>query len=275
MRALIRHLTEYHYPREAWDSFNELRLEPASGARQELLSFELTVAPQGAVQRRLDYFGTAVHHVEVAAPHLGLRLETRSLVVTHPPVPVPPTPHAALDNPQPEWLEFLLPSRRVPAGSDWPALFGWPPAQPHDDLPAYLDGLTRHLHARFRYTPGATRVDTPLLEFAGRGEGVCQDYAHAMIGVCRAVRIPARYVSGYVHAGTGSLGAEATHAWVEALVPGHGWLGLDPTNASRAGAGHVKVGHGRDYDDVPPVRGLRRGGGRERLEVEVSFTPEP
>ena len=274
MRATIHHLTEYRYPEPAWDSFNELRLEPVSDDRQTVLSYQLTVTPEAEVERRRDYFGTPVQHVHAALPHELLRFETRSLVVTHPVVGPPPAPLSALTPLRGAWLEYLVASARVPLGQDWAATFGWPAPQDEDDLVAYLDGLTRHLHARFAYTPGATGVNTPLAEFAASGRGVCQDYAHAMIAVCRSAGIPARYVSGYVYAGADFVGAEATHAWVEALVPGHGWLGLDPTNDVRVNEAHVKIGHGRDYDDVPPVRGVRRGGGRERLGVEVSFAAE-
>ncbi len=274
MRATIHHLTEYRYPEPAWDSFNELRLEPTGDDRQTVLSYHLTVTPDAVVERRHDPFGTPVQHVHIRAPHELLRFETRSVVVTHPVREPPPAPLAALAPLRAQWLDYVGASARVPADLDWPATFGCAIPQDADDLVAYLDGLTRHLHARFTYAPGATGVNTPLAEFALSGRGVCQDYAHAMIAVCRAAGIPTRYVSGYVYAGADFVGAEATHAWVEALVPGHGWLGLDPTNNVRVNEAHVKIGHGRDYDDVPPVRGVRRGGGRERLGVEVSFAAD-
>lgn len=279
MRAQIRHLTEYAYPEPAWDSFNELRLQPADDAHQTLVSFALHLTPDMPVTTHRDYFGTQVHHFHAREPHLELRIEAESLVETRPGPLVAPTPAALLGTLRGDELrgdEFLAASKRVPLGPDWAGALGWPALRPDEDLVAYLDGLTTHLHGRFSYTPGATGVDTPLADFVAGGRGVCQDYAHAMLGVCRQQGIPARYVSGYIYAGANYLGAEATHAWVEAYLPapeaaGGLWLGLDPTNDCRIGEAHVKIGHGRDFSDVSPVRGLRRGGGRERLDVSVTF----
>lgn len=274
MRAHIRHLTEYTYPEPAWDSFNELRLQPAGDAHQTLAAFALHLTPEMPVSTHRDYFGTVVHHFHAREPHLELRIEAESLVDTRPGPAPAPRPAEVLGSLVSD--EFLSASARVPLGPDWAGRLGWPALRPHEDLVAYLDGLTTHLHGRFAYTPGATGVDTPLGDFVSGGRGVCQDYAHAMLGVCRQQGVPARYVSGYVYAGAGHVGAEATHAWVEAYVPALDdrpgvWLGLDPTNACRVGESHVKIGHGRDFSDVSPVRGLRRGGGRERLNVSVTF----
>jgi transglutaminase-like putative cysteine protease len=277
-RDVIRSaLTEYVYPEPAWDSFNELRLQPADDAHQRLVSFELRLEPDMPVTTHHDYFGTQVHHFHARAPHLELRIETESLVDTRPGPLVAPTPAGALR--QLRGDEFLSASVRVPLDPDWAGLLGWAALSPDQDLVAYLDGLTTHLHGRFSYAPGATEVDTPLTDFVAAGRGVCQDYAHAMLGVCRQQGVPARYVSGYVYAGANYVGAEATHAWVEAWLPAPDdrpglWLGLDPTNDCRIGESHVKIGHGRDFSDVSPVRGLRRGGGRERLDVSVTFAAE-
>jgi len=110
----------------------------------------------------------------------------------------------------------------------------------------------------------------PMAEFVRARAGVCQDYTHVMLALCRRIGIPARYVSGYLETGAGlTLGSDASHAWIEAYLPGSGWVGFDPTNGTLVEQTYVKVGHGRDYDDVPPVKGLRRGGGTESLRVAV------
>ena len=269
MRALVRHVTEYRYPEVAWDSFNELRLRPCEDGRQTALAFQLDVVPGAEIREHRDYFGTSVHHVHVPGRHRELRIEARSLVLTHPAPPAPRVAVSALAPHREVLAEFLVASPHVPLNQDWAAAFGWTLPGGRADLVAELDALTAHLYARFRYTPGATGVDTPLENFALSGVGVCQDYAHAMLAVCRQGGLPARYVSGYVYAGADFVGAEATHAWVECFVPRFGWLGLDPTNNARAGEAHVKIGHGRDYADVSPVRGVYRGGGRGVLGVEV------
>jgi transglutaminase-like putative cysteine protease len=151
-----------------------------------------------------------------------------------------------------------------------------PALAPDGDLVEHLTRLTRHLHDFFTYRPSATEIDTPLDEFVRARAGVCQDYTHAMLALCRRIGIPARYVSGYLETGAGlTLGSDASHAWIEAYLPGSGWVGFDPTNGTLVGQTYVKVGHGRDYDDVPPVRGLRRGGGTESLRVAVRVLRVP
>ena len=127
--------------------------------------------------------------------------------------------------------------------------------------------LHRFVHTSLRYTPGATYIGVDVNEVLAKAQGVCQDYAHLAVALCRSVGIPARYVSGYFFAASEATGAEVegdevtvqTHAWFEAAIPGWGWLALDPTNAQQVGQRHITIGHGRDYDDVPPgARHLRR-----------------
>ncbi len=113
----------------------------------------------------------------------------------------------------------------------------------------------------------------PLLEVLRNRQGVCQDFAHVMIGALRSLRLAARYTSGYLRSSTGSLGAEASHAWVSAFVPGSGWLSFDPTNDVMPSDGHVILAWGRDYGDVTPVSGIAVGGGSHSVDVEVSVLP--
>ena len=268
MRAEIRHVTEYRYAEPVWDSFNEVRLHPTRDERQTVLAFDIRVTPDVPVSSHRDYFGGLIHHVHVHEPHTLLRIEARTLVVTYPTRPPQPAPYRALNAQQDGQVEFLLPSPRVPKG-DWPGVFGARSPAPDDDLPTFLLELTRFLYRRFQYAPGATNVRTSLSEFAVSGRGVCQDYAHAMLGICRQLGIPARYVSGYIYAGADFVGAEASHAWVEAYIPGSGWVGFDPTNNTAVVEAHVKIGHGRDYSDVSPISGHYHGSTRGELDVEV------
>ena len=142
-----------------------------------------------------------------------------------------------------------------------------------DEVTRYLLDLTVHLKARLTYRSNSTTVDTTLQDFANTQTGVCQDFAHAMLAICRSVGIPSRYVSGYVHSNPGGnedmIGSEGSHAWVEVFLPGSGWVGYDPTNGCIINEAHAKLAVGRDYDDVPPTSGLRRGGGRGGLHVDV------
>lgn len=273
MRLAIYHATEYRYDEPAWDSFNELRLRPADDYRQTTISFALHVTPAMPVRSQLDQQGNATHHFHVPAEHRSLRVETRSVVTTYP-IPDPlAVPADVLPDLRHRFFEFLAPTDRVPLDRDWFATFGALYLTPEGDLLSFLDQLTRYLHGRFAYRSDTTDVETPLSEFAQHGTGVCQDYTHAMLALCRAAGVPARYVSGYVHPNPSGdermLGAEGSHAWLEAFLPGSGWVGFDPTNGCRVSEAHAKVAVGRDYDDVPPLRGLRRGGGSSAMVVDV------
>ncbi len=130
--------------------------------------------------------------------------------------------------------------------------------------------LMEMIYRDFTYRPGVTDVSTSIEDVIDHHYGVCQDFAHLLIGLCRALGIPARYASGYiVPSDAGSRGAGASHAWVEAFTPSHGWRGFDPTNNLLANERYVKIAVGRDYRDVPPTRGTYRGRAAEDLEVEV------
>ena len=271
MNLFVAHTTQYHYPEPAHDSFNELWLEPVNDSRQIVVDFEIEVNPRVPIQSRLDYYGNRVHFFHIPELHRALFIETRSRVVTYQtpePQPVFATELATL---RPHFFEFLVPTRRVPLDRDWPTEINYPQPRPDESLVTYIETLTRYIHDTFAYDGNATHVNTPIEEFFRNRAGVCQDYAHAMLALCRSVGIPARYVSGYLHVG---VGAEGSHAWVEVYLPGSGWIGFDPTNGTIVDEQYVKVAHGKDYDDCPPLRGLRRGGGQERLMVSLHVAAE-
>ena len=127
----------------------------------------------------------------------------------------------------------------------------------------------RFTHEYLKYDPNSTHVHTRMSEVIAQKRGVCQDFAHFLIGLCRSVKIPARYVSGYLATET----ASATHAWMEIYIPGHGWRALDPTHNRQIDATYVKIGHGRDYGDVAPISGNYHGTLQRRMEVEVKVKP--
>ena len=272
----VAHLTEYRYPDPAWDSFNEVRLFPTDDHGQSLLSFALEISPDAAVRDHTDYYGNRVHQFHIPEAHRRLVIQARSSVVTYPrPAPIPVVA-SSLAELRSRFFDFLAPTRRVPLDRDWGAVMQAPDLPRDGDVVDYLTRLTRHLHGLFTYRQDVTEIDTPIADFVEAGVGVCQDYTHAMLAVCRILGIPARYVSGYLETSPGrNLGSDASHAWVEAYLPGSGWAGFDPTNGVMVGQTYVKVGHGRDYDDVPPVKGLRRGGGTESLRVAVSVLRAP
>lgn len=266
MLLSVYHLTEYAYPEEARDSFNEVWLYPVDDHRQGLLEFRLGLSPDTMPRSRQDYFQNRVYDFHVTKLHRQLRVEMQARVSTFS-VPRPNPVAVDLLSPlQARFFEYLAPTPRIPLHHNWLELLQ--ARRPHlrEDLHGYLLELTDHLNRLLFYDTKATQVDTPLIQFAEARAGVCQDYAQAMLAVLRTVGIPARYVSGYLATGVGS---EGSHAWIEAFVPGSGWYGYDPTNNSVVSEQYVKTAHGRDYDDCPPLKGLRRGGGRESLNVLV------
>jgi transglutaminase-like putative cysteine protease len=210
--------------------------------------------------------------VTLARPHRHLELRSTGEIETlladpfalPAQLPDPLGPSALADFLDPSPLVPLVPELEVLAGPHRPTSA--------DDTFAAVQRLMHLVNERLEYVPGVTTVETTVVEVLGEPRGVCQDFAHLLLGLCRSVGIPARYVSGYtVAAASGpARGAGASHAWVEAFTPTHGWRGFDPTNDLVASAYHVKVATGRDYGDVPPHQGTFRGQAEEILSVEVT-----
>lgn len=127
-----------------------------------------------------------------------------------------------------------------------------------------LIGLNNWIHGNFLYAPGVTDTATVLEKVLKQRSGVCQDFAHLFCAICRENQIPCRYISGYLNHESGYLGDSQMHAWVEAFVPGLGWIGFDPTNDIRTDINHIKVSHGKDYNDCPPLKGIVYSKGSHR-----------
>ncbi|MGH3744460.1 MAG: transglutaminase family protein [Mycobacteriales bacterium] len=284
MRVTIRHTTAFSYPEPARASFNELRLTPRNDEGQNLISFGLTLDPVARTTQFRDHWGTLVQAFNINAPHEHLTIVGESRVVTYPRPALPGSraeggtfdelDDAALRDTLAEWLR---PSP-LAAGGEPLTTFAQHVRQvvaPHSVL-ALVEGVAHEVHARFTYVTGTSYVSSTVDDLLKRGTGVCQDFAHLMIATLRDLGIPARYVSGYFYAGHGEPEPDValeveSHAWVEAYVPGHGWVAYDPTNDCPADERHVTVAVGRDYGDVPPVRGTLLGGHGQRLDVAVTM----
>ncbi|MEK8129144.1 transglutaminase family protein [Paenibacillus filicis] len=280
MKIEIQHVTRYKYGEPATESVNELRLTPRTDGRQSCYHHEVMIEPTASLFTYEDYFGNRVHAFSVNSPHRELVVRTRATVVTRD-QDTAIRPAAALEEQllklqseefQDRYIEYLLPTaytleteellayaERYPFGGE--GLFAW------------SRGLMEGIHRDLTYDPGASHVHTTVSETLQLLRGVCQDYAHLMIAVCRSRGVPARYVSGYHFVGDLQGGSadfeQASHAWVEVQIPGTGWLGFDPTNQAEVGWRYVKLGHGRDYKDIVPVKGVYRGSGEQHLEVTV------
>jgi transglutaminase-like putative cysteine protease len=277
----IRYLTEYRYDEAVTDNLNALRVRPATTSTQRCDEFHTRIEPEARVSRHLDYFGTEVLEFGVPTSHEHLTIDVRARVVTS----APPEP------PEGSWEELARASYIDAAGEfalpwqDQPSIAGIDSLESElgGDTPLeLLEALCELVPDRFAYVPGVTYVGSTIADLLEAGAGVCQDFVHLSLVLLRRRGIAARYVSGYLWAapeddGTDSLEVD-THAWLEALLPGAGshgepvWVSADPTNRRLAGETHVKIGHGRFYADVPPVKGLYMGGAASELAAAVTMS---
>jgi transglutaminase-like putative cysteine protease len=278
----IRHVTQYHYAETVRESVMELWMQPQKSATQRLLSFELELEPPSQLFSYADSFGNAVYHFDVPQPHSRLEIVARSAVETQAPAELP----EALD--QGEWdrlrsdfiqgecFDFLRPhgyAQRTDALEKFIADKDIEALRRHDPLTAARQ-LMQTIYASFDYEPGVTEADSPIDLALSQGRGVCQDFAHIMIAICRGWGLPARYVSGYLFTnraeGHERSDPDASHAWAEVFLPSLRWVGFDPTNDMLACERHISVAVGRDYADVPPSRGVFKGEAESQLAVGVS-----
>jgi transglutaminase-like putative cysteine protease len=257
---------------------------PATDANQTCLIFNVTTDPEAKVFH-FDLPWGRVHHFDLIASHDYLNIICEAKVETHRPNPfedlqlvVNDRAFYLLNDIHEYFIDYLSPTLRVPIISATEQFVKQ--ALDLADSPAtasFLIALTGVLYREFAYVPGSTTVDTPVPDVIESKMGVCQDFAHLMLSICRSQQIPARYVSGYLYTGVGQdslISGEASHAWVECLLPGGQWLGFDPTNNLVVNDKYIKVQHGRDYGDVPPLRGVYRGYASQKLDVEVRVSAE-
>ncbi|MEO8077139.1 MAG: transglutaminase family protein [Acidobacteriota bacterium] len=280
----IRHFTRYRYSRPVWQSMIEVRMHPRSENRQRCFTFRLSVNPRARIFTFMDYLGNQVHHFDLPSHHRELTVVADALVNVDPPPALP----AAL--PAGSWDDL---AQLIDEGDHWQMLIASRYARSSPELEALARELkvtdrggrdplslvrdvSDGIHRAFEYSAKSTGVNSPIEHSLGLRRGVCQDFAHIMIALVRGLGIPCRYVSGYLyhdqqHQDRSSEGA--THAWVEALMPGLGWVGFDPTNDLVAGGRHIRTAIGRDYADVPPTLGTMKGRTETELQVRVRVTP--
>jgi transglutaminase-like putative cysteine protease len=276
MRYTIGHRTRYHYPVPVHDSHTIVHLQPRSDISQYCTRYELSVSPRTRVFSYADRFGNDVQHFAILPEHDRLEVIARSQVVTARGPGVAPAglPRSLIDDdPQlDEMFDYLCESRLIKFSDELDALaihVGTPDAS--DDVVAWFQHASTVLNTEFVYDKTTTTVHATVEESLRKRSGVCQDFAHVLIALCRRTGIPARYVSGYIHSGNdGVLGAEASHAWAEAYLGPRGWVGIDPTNAIWIGDQFVRIATGRDYRDVSPVRGVFTGATSSVMSVDVA-----
>jgi transglutaminase-like putative cysteine protease len=252
-----------------------VRFRPIDDAFQKCVNFDLRLEPTATPQDYSDFYGNTIHYFDIAEGHTKLIVEAQSLVETTPNDDRPSVPSVSssdLENSAERemFAEFYTSSHYVPLEVEL-----WREAQD-----ALCDGradvwnevcrLGRHIYRTFAYKPKTTGVSTRANDALKLRMGVCQDFAHVHLGLCRSLGIPARYVSGYFFNTTRRpREIEASHAWIEAYVPGFGWAAFDPTHDRPADDRYVKVAVGRDYADIRPINGTYRGAPTRSLKVDV------
>ena len=271
----IKHITQYRYPSAVIDSANQVMLFPLDDERQQVRKHELLITHQPIVETFTDYFGNTVGIFSVIKPHYILQIQSIIQVITQEGIP-PPDNIPATE----QWKNLEL------AGSQLPYLDFL--LQEHCEVEEEIRSITREfmtpgltpfdlarkfsafIYDQFEYKKGITDVETKVDDIWKMRAGVCQDFAHVILVMLRMAAIPARYVSGYICPKNHELRGEgATHAWVEAYIPFHGWTGIDPTNNCIAGDRHVRLAVGRNFSDCTPVKGTYKGCSEHTLEVSV------
>jgi len=275
MKLEIRHRTHYAYAAPVCESFNELHLQPQSNAQQTVDSFLLKILPSTRLRHYHDLYGNRVHHFELPEPHSTLTIESSVRVTTVPPIaalPLDARP-AGLDR-LPDALkvhfcyDFIQASRYVDTAPEtWRLAID--AVGDETDIWQRVLRIMGFVHSHITYESNFTQVHTHTSEVLEQRRGVCQDFAHVTLSMCRSLRIPARYVSGYLATET----ASATHAWLDAFIPGAGWQGLDPTHNRITDETYVTLAVGRDYADVAPVCGTYKGTTKHAMTVEVRVEP--
>jgi transglutaminase-like putative cysteine protease len=275
----IRHMTRFRYSAPISESTMEVRMQPRNEGFQRCLEFSLHTQPPSRCMHYRDYRHNIVHHFDIPGRHSQLTITAEALIEITDYHEIP----EALDTDAWQRLDEMCANDSY-LDELLPSAFAHPSAmldefaheigltRKHDPLTT-LRELSTAIYERLEYVPHSTRVDSPIDDALRCRRGVCQDFAHLMIALGRSIGIPCRYVSGYLfhrYEDQDRSQEDATHAWIEALLPDLGWVGFDPTNNLIAKNRHIRAAIGRDYEDVPPTRGVFKGSADSELDVGVS-----
>ncbi|MBC7873506.1 MAG: transglutaminase family protein [Ferruginibacter sp.] len=273
----IKHITRYTYPSPVIDSANQVMLFPLEDTLQEVKKHDLIITGQPPVEVFTDYFGNKIGIFSVILPHMELTIESIIEVIIH------ETQLPGDDKPAIIQWENLNVIREQFPYMDFMLLEKFEMYQQISDIVTSLKNesitpfaianqMSAFVYDNFEYKKGITSVETKVDEIWKLKAGVCQDFAHVLLVMLRIVGIPARYVSGYIcPKGHELRGEGATHAWVEAYIPFHDWIGLDPTNNCIASDRHVRLAIGRSFTDCTPVKGTYKGASEHTLGVSVTI----
>src|ERR1700716_597013 len=280
----IRHFTRYRYSRPVWQSMMEVRMHPRSEGNQRCFVFQLSVNPRARIFGYTDSYGNLVHHFDLPSRHSQLTIISDALVniEAQPSIPEDMEYQAWQELEElveeKDYWDMLMPSHFARSSPELEQLAGEIGATERKGRSplAYLRDIAHGVHRSFSYVKKSTAVNSPIEDALRSRKGVRQDFDHIMIALVRNARIPCRYVSGYLYhtaESTHPVADGATHAWVEALLPGLGWVGFDPTINQLASEQHIRTATGRDYADVPPTMGMMKGKADTQLQVRVRVAP--
>jgi transglutaminase-like putative cysteine protease len=283
MEFKITHTTDYRYGHPAAEAYGEARLTPPNLPFQTVVSHQVVIDPSTPLSTYVDHYGNPVHFFSLPFRHQRLMVKNHLVVRTSP----PERPQQSLEQTVQEArqifssaltdvFDYLQPTEIVHTGKhavQWAKRYLAAP----QSMEQALSRLNEAIHDSFDYTKGETDNSTPLHAIWKHRKGVCQDFAHVALSILRTAGLPARYVCGYIEASAPKLndagkplvGAFATHAWVEVLVPGMHWVALDPTNRQWCDERYVTVSFGRDARDAAPLRGTFKGSGGQKMNVKV------
>jgi transglutaminase-like putative cysteine protease len=275
----IHHVTKYEYDRPVKESVNEIRIYPFIGKEQEVTYHELNITGHPDVLSITDYWGNRAGMFNVMESHQLLVIESKLIVRTlGKPAPVTNI-QAGFDELKSEVINNLSLMElsyiqeimiRGQINEIVKEIY-----QPHKPVMEIVEKCSQYIFNNFQYVKGITNINTTVAEILQHRSGVCQDFAHVMLEILRSLQIPGRYVSGYICSNkNGMRGEGATHAWVEAWIPGIGWTGIDPTNNVWVTNHHVKLAVGRHFSDCSPVKGTFKGLAKQSLSVFVSVSYE-
>jgi len=279
MKYEVLQRSHYKYSLPVKESINQCLFKPLHTVNQSLLFYEQKIFPYTECYSHLDYWGNEVTTFYIWEPHNELIVETRSILeIVYEEVDIKIDKQIEEEMKTGYFIskhaEFLMPTDYTNLTDKMHYSVVNALKRTDMDVFTFLKKLNSYIYQVFAYEPGATHVKTTAKEAFEKQSGVCQDFSHVMLSICRREGIPARYVSGYIYGGEDAAmrGDSQTHAWIEVYLPKYGWVGFDPTNNCMARNQHIRVATGRDYRDITPLKGVYIGSGRQELDVSISVS---
>lgn len=264
MKLEIVHITRYRYSAPIAETVMEVRLRPMDGGGQRCVDFRLELSHGIKPRTYMDGFGNTAHYFNLVRPHSGLTVVGRSVVETGLEPDADPGEELVQD-----FLRFRSPVKDTDGVRRLAEAHSIPDPRSPEQVERALDELTLTISREFTYDTSVTNVYSSVDDVLALRAGVCQDFAHLFISAARAMGVPARYVSGYIHVPSEKVATAASHAWAEAWIAGRGWIGFDATHPIRTTEHHVRLAVGRDYTDAAPTRGVYVGSATSTMTIAV------